>query len=128
MWKSVHQEVRLPAAPNEVYRAYLTSREHSKFTGAPARISSRVGGRFTCWDGDIRGVNVDLVPGRRIVQAWRLSHWKDGVYSIVSFELRKKGKGTLLVLDHVGIPDSETEDLAEGWTTFYWTPMRGYFG
>jgi hypothetical protein len=36
--------------------------------------------------GDISGRNVELVPGRRAVQAWRSNAWPEGVYSIVRFE------------------------------------------
>jgi len=127
MCKPVHQEISLPATPAEVYHAYLDSREHAKFTGQGARMSTRVGGAFTCGDESITGINVDLVPGKRIVQAWRLSYWKEGVYSLVTFSLKKKGKGTLLTLDHLAIPSDERDEIDDGWETYYWTPMRAYF-
>jgi len=128
MCRPVHQEITLPASPADVYRAYMTSREHALFTGSAARMSSRIGGAFTCGDASISGINVDLVPGKRIVQAWRLSHWKAGVYSLVTFSLKKKGKGTLLVLDHLAIPPEERGEINEGWNTYYWTPLKEYFG
>jgi uncharacterized protein YndB with AHSA1/START domain len=128
MCRPVHHEVTLPASPADVYRAYMTSREHAKFTGSSAHMSSRIGGAFSCGDDSIRGINVDLVPGKRIVQAWRLSHWKEGVYSLVTFSLRKKGKGTLLTLDHLAIPAEEREEIDDGWTTYDWNPLQEYFG
>lgn len=123
----IHQEVFLPAPPTHVYDTYLTSREHAKFTGSTAKMSSEIGGLFSCWDDTIEGVNVDLLPGQRIVQAWRLSEWEEGVYSIVTFNLKKKGKGTLLVMDHYGFPAEEKKDLENGWKEFYWEPLRAYF-
>lgn len=54
-----------------LYKAWLSSKEHSAFTGGKARIQAKVGGRFTAWDGYITGTTVVLEPYRRIVQSWR---------------------------------------------------------
>ena len=43
--------VRLPVAPKALYKAWLSSREHSAMTGSKAKASPRKGGRFTAWDG-----------------------------------------------------------------------------
>jgi activator of HSP90 ATPase len=128
MCEPVHHEVTQPPAPDVIYRAYLSSKEHAAFTGQAARMSTRVGGTFTCGDESISGVNVDLEPGKRIVQAWRLNYWKSGVYSLVSFTLTKKGRGTKLVLDHIGIPPEERGEIDSGWTQYYWDPLREYLG
>lgn len=37
--------------------------------------------------GHVSGINVDLVPGKRIVQAWRHQDFPEGVYSMAAFEL-----------------------------------------
>lgn len=128
MCKPVHHEVTLPASPAQVYRAYLSSREHAQFTGQSAKMSAKVGGQFTCGDESIEGLNVDLVKDQRIVQAWRLSYWDPGVFSLVTFRFKKKGKGTRVILDHVGIPDDEVAGIDDGWKTYYWEPLRAYFG
>src|SRR5271170_862146 len=127
MCRPVHHEITVPASPAAVFHAYTTSREHAEFTGSSARMSSRIGGAFTCGDASILGFNLDLVPGKRVVQAWRLSHWKPGVYSLVTLSLTKKGKGTLLVLDHLAIPPEERGEIDEGWKTYYWNPLKEYF-
>lgn len=127
MWGSVHQEVTFDATPKDVYEALMDSRQHAAYTGGTAKISRAEGGAFTCSDESITGRNVQLVENERIVQAWRLSDWEDGVYSIVRFELAKAKKGTLLVLDHTGIPESERAGIESGWEDFYWAPMRAYF-
>jgi hypothetical protein len=48
----------------------MNSRKHSKFTGAKAIISHKVGGKFSAYGKYIQGINLELVPARRIVQAW----------------------------------------------------------
>lgn len=76
--------------------------------------------------GMIVGRNVELVPNQRIVQAWRPTHWDPGVYSIVRFELKAQGPGTLVVLDHTGFPEGEFDHLDLGWRSHYWEPLKKY--
>jgi uncharacterized protein YndB with AHSA1/START domain len=40
-------------------------------TAGEANISDAVGAEFSAWDEYITGRNLELVPGERIVQAWR---------------------------------------------------------
>jgi uncharacterized protein YndB with AHSA1/START domain len=61
----------LPATPDEVYQAWLSSDGHSQMTGSPATVSAQVGGEFSAWDGYIHGKNLELRRGTRIVQSWR---------------------------------------------------------
>ncbi len=75
----------------------------------------------------ISGRNIELVPNRRIVQAWRVRDWGDGVYSIARFELNGQEE-TQLVFDHTGFPEDQREHLASGWHTRYWEPLRNYLG
>lgn len=37
--KTIRQSVALKASPQEVYEAFMDSRQHARFTGAPAKIS-----------------------------------------------------------------------------------------
>jgi len=127
MCKPVHHEVDFSAKPREVYDAYLDSRTHATMTGEPARMSHKEGGRFTAGGTYISGYNLELIPGKRIVQAWRASEWPKGVYSVLRLELKTRGKGTRMTVDHVGIPDPFREGVDEGWTEFYWSPMKEYF-
>jgi len=64
------------------------------------------------------------VPSQRIVQAWRETSWKPGVYSIVKFELAEQGSGTRLIFDHTGFPSGAGDHLAAGWKSHYWDPLE----
>jgi hypothetical protein len=65
----IRHNVLIPlATPEEIYRAFVSSKEHAEFTGSEAKCSARVGGRFTAWDKYISGKNVELVEGKKIVQ------------------------------------------------------------
>ena len=127
MCRPVHQEVDFSVKPMEVYEAYLDSREHARMTGQPAKMSKKEGGHFVAGGDYITGTNVELVPGKRIVQAWRASEWPEGEYSILHLELKPKGKGCRLVVDHVGVPEKFRDGVDEGWHDFYWKPMKEYF-
>lgn len=75
MCKTIKQKVKFAASPGEVYRLLVDSKSHAAFSGKPARIDARPGGRFSSYDGAISGIVVDLESGRRVVQAWRERHW-----------------------------------------------------
>jgi activator of HSP90 ATPase len=128
MGKNLRMEATLQAAPEAVYHAWLDGGEHSRFTGSPATIDNRVHGRFTAWDGYIHGSIIELVPQRKIVQAWRTTEFPKGSPdSRVEIILSKAGKGTKLLLIHSDIPEGQEDDYEQGWKDFYFTPMKKYF-
>ncbi len=122
---SIHQEVTVDASPAAVYGVLTSSEDFAKMTGGrPADISKEVGGAVSMFGGDIRALNVELVPGKRVVQAWRSKAWPEGVYSIVRFELMPQGKGTKLTFDQAGHPEDAQKMLEVGWSMMYWQPMN----
>jgi activator of HSP90 ATPase len=121
--KTIHQEVTFKADPKKVYDSLLDAKTFAAFTGAPATIDAKVGGAISGFGGMITGINVELVPGKRIVQAWRAGNWPEGIHSIVAFNLAPAGTGTKLTLDHSGAPDGSEEMLEGGWHKMYWEPL-----
>ena len=69
-----------------------------------------------------------MAPNRRIVEAWRVVPWPEGIYSIARFELVQQGSGTRVSLDDTGFPSGLAEHLATGWNENYWTPLQKYLG
>ncbi len=126
--RTIRQKLVLPGTPREVYDALMTTRGHRAFTGADARISPRVGGRFMAWGGYIHGTNLKLVPGRTIVQSWVPNDptWPKGYESKVRFELTSSPRGTRVTFTHSGVPVEHTGHLSQGWKDSYWTPLRKY--
>lgn len=123
---SLHQEIVLKASPARVYQVLLDSEQFAACTGLPAKIDSRKGGTFSTFGGLIEGLSVELVTNRRIVQAWRPTHWDADVYSIVKFELQPRDTETLVVLDHTGFPEGEFDHLNSGWPIRYWNPLKKF--
>ncbi len=124
---TIHEELEFPVAPHRIYEALLDAKQFSAFSGVPAEIHREAGGAFSLFGGQITGRNVELVPDRRIVQAWRAASWPEGVYSIVRFELQAKGAGTRMVFDHTGFPPGLREHLASGWQEHYFGPLKKAF-
>ena len=120
----IHQDVTINAPARAVYDLLLDGKLFGEMTGGrEAQISSEIGGASSLFGGAISALNVELVPGKRVVQAWRSNDWPEGVYSIVRFELTADGKATKLSFDQGGHPDAATEMLATGWHQMYWEPM-----
>jgi len=129
MAKTIHQEVTIAGSPKSVYDAIMSSDTFTKMTGGrQAKISAEVGGAASMFGGDIQARNVELVPGKRIVQAWRSGGWPEGVYSICKFELTADGDGTKVVFDQAGYPDDAHEMLDGGWHQMYWGPLNTMLG
>jgi activator of HSP90 ATPase len=123
---ALHQELDFHASPKRIYEVLLDSKQFAVLTGMPADIDAKAGGAFSMFGGMIVGRNIELVPQARVVQAWRPTHWDAGVYSLVKFELKEKGGGTLLVLDHSSFPAGDYESLYEGWGARYWEPLKKF--
>jgi activator of HSP90 ATPase len=137
--ESIHQEVVFSASPARVYEALTKTKQFDSVArlGAamksgmslgtkPTTISRVVGGYFSLFGGHIVGRQIELVPNKRIVQAWRVANWDAGVYSIARFELSEQGSATRLVFDHTGFPEGQAAHLAEGWRGNYWEPLAKY--
>jgi activator of HSP90 ATPase len=122
--KTVDQKVRFKATPHEVYEALMDSAKHSEFTHSEAKISGKVGGKFSAYDGWIEGINVELKPDKRIVQKWRGADWPKGHFSLATFELKEVEGGTELSFSQEGVPEDFYEDIDRGWVEHYWTPMK----
>ncbi len=124
---SIHQEVDLKASPLRIFAALLESKRFAAFSGLPAEIDPKEGGSFSMFGGLIVGRNVELIPGQRVVQAWRPSHWEAGLYSIARFELKPRETGATVIFDHTGFPEGDYDSLLSGWNGHYWGPLAKYF-
>jgi uncharacterized protein YndB with AHSA1/START domain len=80
---AVHREITLPAAPRDVYRAWLTPEilqgwlAPGSIECARAEVDERVGGQFRIWHteagqaaGGFDAELLELVPDERIVWRW----------------------------------------------------------
>ena len=123
---SIHYDLEFKPGPQRLYQAILDQKQFAALSGMPAAIDPVAGGTFTMFGGLIEGRTVELIPNKRIVQAWRPSHWDPGIYSIVHFELKPRDAGTALAFDHTGFPIGDYDHLDWGWRHHYWEPLRKF--
>jgi activator of HSP90 ATPase len=125
--KTLRQTVTFKASPLQVYEMLMSSRKHQSLSGEPAKISRKVGGKFTAWGSHISGINLVLKPGKKIVQAWRATGWWPDHYSVAIYDIVKVHGGTKLIFTQIGIPPNRYSGHYRGWIEAYWTPMREIF-
>jgi uncharacterized protein YndB with AHSA1/START domain len=126
---AIHQEVTIKGTPDAVFGILTSSEKFTAMTGGrKAEISTEEGGTASMFGGDIQARNIELKPGKRVVQAWRADGWPDGIYSLVKFELEADGGNTKVVFDQIGHPADATEMLEGGWHQMYWQPMNALLG
>ena len=111
----------------DLYRAWLDSDLHSAMTGSPAHAEPEVGSSFTAWDGYISGANLELTPGKRIVQSWRTLEFEANEDdSRLELTLEPVDGNTLLTLTHSNLP-SHGMQYEQGWIDNYFIPMKVHF-
>jgi activator of HSP90 ATPase len=124
---SIQQQAMIAADPAQVYAVLADADALSVLSGKHGVMGASAGEEFSAFDGNVVGRQIELVPGERIVQAWRFPVWAPGVYSIVRFTLTAEDGGTCLVIDQHGVPDDWHQHVDTNWPTFYLTPLTGHF-
>jgi len=113
--------------PDELYEMYMDAKLHTMLTGDTAKITKKEGAKFTAYGTYIVGKNLQLVPGKLIVQSWRGSDWdKTDLDSTFILQFEKKGNDAVLNMVHANIPDAEADGIKSGWNDFYWTPWKAH--
>lgn len=127
--KTLRQSLTLPASPQEVYDLLMNAAKHAALTGGPVKMSQKIKGKFVVFDGYCHGHNLELVPGKRIVQAWHFAEegWPEDHFSVCTFTFTRIGNKTRLNFVQQLLPAHQYEALKEGWKTYYWAPMKLYF-
>jgi activator of HSP90 ATPase len=116
--------VTIKAKPHDVYEALMDSKKHTKFTGGKAVISREAGGKFSTFDGYAEGINLTLIPDKKIVQTWRADDWPEGHYSKATFDLEAVPGGTRITFTQTDVPEEFIEEISQGWKDYYWAPMK----
>ena len=126
--ESIELSATIPASLDEVYNAWMTTEGHGAFTGQPATVEAKPGGRHSAWNGYIHGWVLEAVPGQRAVFAWRTSDFKSNdIDSVVEVAFEAVPNGTLVRLAHRELPEGDGERYTKGWQEYYFVPLAGYF-
>jgi len=126
--KRIRQVVYIPAKPMDVYEAIMDPEKHARFTEDVASGSREVGGIFNSYNGYITAKNIELIPGKKIVQEWITSEWPEGYQpSILHIELKEVEGETQLIMKHTLVPTIQADDYDKGWHEHYWDKLKKHF-
>lgn len=115
----------IPAEPQEIYRALTIPETLRLWTGEPAVMSTEPGSEFSLWEDSITGVNLEFETDKKIVQQWNFGDQEEP--SIVTIKLHPHKQGTSVELRHTNIPDSEYDDITEGWDQTYFASLEEFY-
>lgn len=124
MQKAIQQTVSFDnTSPQELFDIFVDPKKHSALLGARVVISAKEGARFSCFDGNVTGKNLVIVPGKMIVQSWRGNVWEDDdPDSVLTLSFSKTSTGARIYMVHANTPDQ----FIERWDEFYWKALKRY--
>jgi uncharacterized protein YndB with AHSA1/START domain len=104
------------ALPMDLWDALTSPARMRRWLGAEVSIEARSGGAVRLrWQGtdEMHGVITAFEPGRLLEYTWNEAAL--GVKSLVRFELRPEGAGTVLILAHTRVPADQAAGFGAGW-------------
>ena len=116
-------KMEITADPEEVFAALTNPFQIELWSGYPADMKAEEGYVFSLWEGDITGVNLEVVPGKLLVQEWFFGEQEK--QSIGRITLKKEGARTLVGLTHTHIPEDVYEEITGGWKEYYLEAIKG---
>jgi activator of HSP90 ATPase len=125
--KNIKKHYHIKATPEDIYTALTNPLTIEIWTGAAAVMEPLAGTEFSLWDGEITGKNVEIEPGKMIVQEWYFED-EEGMpsehKSIVTIKLHTAGNSTDVELLHINIPDEAFDNIVDGWDRYYFKPLK----
>lgn len=123
--KSYKKYYTIAASPEEVYLALTNQLTIQLWTGEEAIMSTEPGSEFSLWSGSITGRNIEFELNKKIVQEWYFGDQEEP--SIVTIKLHPDSTGTSVELRHSNIPDTDYEDIVEGWNESYFRELMEFY-
>ncbi len=115
----------IPAPPEDVYLALTNPNTIHLWSGEEAEMSTEPNSEFSLWEGSIVGKNLEFEPNKKIVQQWYFGEQAEP--SIVTIKLHEAKESTSVELRHTNIPDSDYNDIVEGWEQAYFGAIQEFY-
>ncbi len=113
------------ASPEDVYNALTNEATIQLWSGEEAIMPRQPGSEFSLWGGSICGINLEFVPGKKMVQQWFFGEQEEP--SIVTIILHPDKKGTSVELRHTNIPDEDFDNITSGWNLQYFGSIIEFY-
>lgn len=122
---AIQKVYEMSASPEEVFDALVNPELIQIWSGDEAQMSAKVGGTFSLWGGQMYGVNLEVVKNKRLVQEWSYDQWAQA--SRVTFNIKSKGKKTIVELIHEHVPEKSVNSISDGWDSYYLGAIQEMF-
>ncbi len=119
--KVIDQVYEINAPAEKVWEALVNPDKIEAWGAGPAEMKDEEGFEFSLWGGEIFGKNIKVLKNKKLVQEWFAGKWDKP--SIVELGLSGDDEVTTVKLHQVDVPDSEYEDVKDGWDKFYFGPL-----
>ena len=116
--KVIKKEYHIWVPQERVWDALTDPKIIEKWGAGKAKMSDKKGEKFSLWDGEIHGTNLQVVPQKKLVQEWYSSDDPDTATK-VTFTLTHKDGCTALYLKHEGVHEKNYNSIAKGWDEYY---------
>lgn len=124
--EDIRYELTIKASPAAVFDALVDARVIDEWGGGPARVQARPNGRYSLWDGEMFGTVKEIEYPRRLVHTLREEQWDEAYFdSLVTWTLEETERGTLLTLNHSGLPTRKIREIHnDGWGEYFLGPLK----
>lgn len=125
-----NEEFRTTA--EEAYSVFVDPGRIAAFTRSPPKLfeGAHKGGKFELFGGNVSGEYLELEPGKKIVQSWRLAQWPAGHYSTLNIEFDQNDVDhvTVMRVTWDGVPVGQEEVTKRNWVEYYIKSIKQTFG
>ena len=122
--KIIKQTYLINAPLGKVWRSLVEPKIIKMWGGGSAVMDDKVGTNFSLWGGEIHGTNTKVVENKELIQDWYGGDFEKP--SKVTFKLSSKGDQTQIDLIHEDVPDSQADDIDDGWKRYYLGPLKDF--
>ena len=123
--KTFKKSFKINTEPADIYSALTNPFTIELWSGYPAVMSTEPGSEFSLWDGDIAGRNLEFISDKKVVQEWYFGDQPEK--SIVTITITPDRDSSIVNVEHTNIPDTEFDDIAEGWREYYMGAIMSFF-
>ena len=122
--KTIKQKYVINVPVGKVLQAITDPKEIEGWGAGPAKMDYKVGTKFSLWGGEVYGTNTKVIENKLLEQDWSESDWNSP--SKVRFTLYEENGKTTVELFHTDVPDSDVNDIDDGWHRYYLGPLKKY--
>mgnify|MGYP001608439210 CR=1 FL=1 len=116
--KVISKEYHIWAPLESVWDALTNPKTIEKWGAGKAKMSDKNGDKFSLWDGEIHGTNLEVDTQKKLVQEW-FSSDDPNQATKVTFTLTHGDGCTTLYLKHEGVSSKNYDSIDKGWDLYY---------